>query len=119
MQTQTQIKITNLQLELQEVVKQNEYLKDQMPSRKAYIEELENYLVQDSRDRRLNSEYRKVCRDYNTVSSLIRKNNIKIIKLQESIQKESLKLQREVVKFQNSYIRQQNSYIRQMRRGMF
>lgn len=112
MQTQTQIKINNLQLELQEVVKQNEYFKNQMLSRKAYIEELESYLVQNNRDRRLNYEYRKACRDYNTVSSLIRKNNIKIIKLQESINKESLKLQREVIKFQNSYIKQ-------MKRGIY
>lgn len=124
MQAQTQIRIQTLQNELNGLINQNDSLKNQLPIRKAKIESLEGYLTQDSTNRQVNTAYRKECREYNQVCNLIRKNEIRILKIEENLQKAGMKAQREAIqeqraciREQRAYMRQQNAYMKQMYRG--
>lgn len=93
MRVQTTNKLAHLQVELQETMEQNNCLQSQVQPKQAQIASLENYIRANSGDRKLMAQYRKACRELNTLCNQIRRNNQKITRLQFSIQQEGAKSQ--------------------------
>ena len=93
MKIQTSNRLAHLQVELQSTKEQNNCLQSQVQPKQSQVSSLENYIRVNSGDRKLVSQYKKACRELNTLYNQIRRNNEKITRLQCNIQQESLKSQ--------------------------
>lgn len=91
MRIQTTNRLAHLQVELQETVEQNRCLYNQVQPKKNQISSMEYYLRTNNGDRKVMQQYKKACRELNTLCNRIRRNNDKIAKLQYRIQVESMK----------------------------
>lgn len=91
MKIQTTNRLAHLQVELQETTEQNRCLYAQVQPKKDQISSMECYLRTYNGDRKVMQQYKKACRELNTLCNQIRRNNDKIAKLQYRIQVESTK----------------------------
>lgn len=93
MKVQTGNRLAHLQVELQELIEQTNYLKLQIQPKQMEIANLENYLKYNNGDRRISSDYRKACNELRSLMIKINTNNRKITKLNFRIQQEGMRIQ--------------------------
>lgn len=91
MKIQTSNRLAHLQIELQETIQQNNCLCMQVQPKQAQIRSMENYLRFNNGDKRIVQQYKKACRELNTLYNRIARNNSKISRLQYNIQIEGMK----------------------------
>lgn len=93
MRIQTSNKLAHLQAEYMEVSQQTACLENQVQFKRAQIAQLESYLCKNNGDRQMTMQYRKNCRELNTLCNKIARNKSRLANLQRGIQAESYRAQ--------------------------
>lgn len=83
MKIQTTNRLAHLQVELQETIEQNTLLQRQVQLKQNEVANLQMYVNTNNGDKRITTQYRKTCRELNTLCNQIRRNNRKITRLLE------------------------------------